>query len=100
MRETTTVLLLGVEEWRNAVNQALPLGQKYVFQAADNYWSLCALPQGVAVDGVFESPAFGKTKCTSHVFQVFPLGRYGPTAGKSLGASFREFTGHAEDKNG
>lgn len=50
MRESTKILSLGLEEWRNAVRQALPSGQKDGFWGVNNYWNLCALPQAVSVD--------------------------------------------------
>ena len=50
MRKTTKVLSLGLEEWRNAVRQALPSGQKDGFWGVNNFWDLCALPQAVSVD--------------------------------------------------
>jgi hypothetical protein len=50
MRKTTNVLSLGIEEWRNAVRQALPPRRKSGFWGVNNYWNLCALPQAVSVD--------------------------------------------------
>jgi hypothetical protein len=50
MRETTKVLSLGIEEWRNAVREALTARQKDKFCGVNNCWDLCALPQAVSVD--------------------------------------------------
>jgi hypothetical protein len=50
MKKTTKVLSLGIEEWRNAVRQALPPRRKNGFWGVNNYWNLCALPQAVSVD--------------------------------------------------
>jgi hypothetical protein len=50
MRKATNVLSLGIEEWRNAVRQALPPRRKNGFWGVSNYWNLCALPQAVSVD--------------------------------------------------
>jgi len=45
MRKTTKVLSLGMEEWRDAVCEALPPRRKNGFWGVSNYWDLCALPQ-------------------------------------------------------
>ncbi len=50
MRKTTKVLLVGLEEWRNAVRQALFPRKKNSFWGVDSMWDLCALPQAVLVD--------------------------------------------------
>ena len=50
MKETTKVLSLGIEEWRNAVRQAMPRKQKKAFWGVSNFWDLCALPEVVSVD--------------------------------------------------
>jgi hypothetical protein len=50
MRITTKVLSLGIEEWRNAVCEAVNLRQKNGFWGVNNCWDLCALPQAVSVD--------------------------------------------------
>ena len=50
MKETTKVLSLGIEEWRNAVRQAMPRKQKNGFRGVSNLWDLCALPEVVSAD--------------------------------------------------
>jgi hypothetical protein len=50
MKETTKVLSLGIEEWRNAVREALPPKQRDGFWGVNNLWDLCSLPQAVSVD--------------------------------------------------
>lgn len=50
MRKTARVLLLGIEEWRVAVHQALPKRPKRNFWGVNSFWDLCALTQAVAVD--------------------------------------------------
>lgn len=50
MKKTTMVLSLGIEEWRNAVREALARRQGNGFWGVNNYWNLCALPQAVSVD--------------------------------------------------
>ena len=50
MKKTTKVLSLGIEEWRNAVSEALAQRQGNGFWGVNNYWNLCALPQAVSVD--------------------------------------------------
>jgi hypothetical protein len=50
MRESTNVLLFGIEEWSNALRQALPPRQKDSFWGVSNVWDLCDLPQAVSVD--------------------------------------------------
>ena len=50
MRESTNVLLFGIEEWSNALRQALPPRQKDSFWGVSNVWDLCALPQAVLVE--------------------------------------------------
>ena len=50
MRITTKVLSLGIEEWRNAVREAVTPRQKSGFWGVNNCWDLCALPQAVSVD--------------------------------------------------
>ena len=50
MRKTTKVLSLGIEEWRNAVREALPPKQRDGFWGVNNLWDLCSLPQAVSVD--------------------------------------------------
>ena len=50
MRLTTTVLSLGLEEWRNAVCEVLIQNEKNSILGVNNCWDLCALPQAVTVD--------------------------------------------------
>lgn len=50
MRESTCVLLLGLDEWSNAARKVLPPRKKDSFWAVSNVWDLCALPQDVSVD--------------------------------------------------
>lgn len=50
MRKTANVLSFGLEEWRNAVCQALHPGQKNGFSGVNSFWELCTLPQAVSVD--------------------------------------------------
>ena len=50
MRKTMKVLARGQEDWIHLVHQALPYWHKSGFTAAQNYWALCALPQGVLAD--------------------------------------------------
>jgi hypothetical protein len=50
MRIATKVLSLGIEEWRNAVREAVTQRQKNGFWGVNNCWDLCALPQAVSVD--------------------------------------------------
>lgn len=50
MRKSAKVLLLGLEEWRDAVRQASPPRHKNGFWEANNFWELCALPQAASVD--------------------------------------------------
>jgi hypothetical protein len=50
MKGTTKVLLLGIEEWRIAVRQALPPKMKSSIGGVKNFWDLCALPEAVLVD--------------------------------------------------
>ncbi|MGA8672941.1 MAG: hypothetical protein WB679_23910 [Terracidiphilus sp.] len=49
MRKTANVLSFGLEEWRNAVCQALHPGQKNGFSGVNSFWELCTLPQAVSV---------------------------------------------------
>ncbi len=50
MRKTANVLSLGLEDWRNAVCQALHPGQRSGFWGVKSLWELCTLPQAVSVD--------------------------------------------------
>ena len=50
MRLTTTVLSLGLEEWRNAVCEVLIQNEKNSILGVNNCWDLCALSQAVTVD--------------------------------------------------
>ena len=50
MRKITNVLSLGLEEWRNAVREALLPRQKRGFWGVNSFWHLCALPQAASVD--------------------------------------------------
>lgn len=50
MKMTVNALLVGCEEWRNEVRQALPSKQRNDFWGVNNLWDLCALPQEVSLD--------------------------------------------------
>ncbi len=50
MRMTIKVLSLGLDEWRNAIRQALPSRQRNNLWGVKNCWDLCSLPQAVSVD--------------------------------------------------
>jgi hypothetical protein len=47
---TTNIRSLGIEEWRDAVREALPPTQRNGFLGLNNSWDLFAFPQGVSLD--------------------------------------------------